>query len=122
MIEMNIMRAQTVGGVRQDPRPCFFFLALCMDLRHWVVEPSNFQYDANSPFTVPVDEVLGILDAIGVIRADSGRLGRMLSLEVGLGNLVIVATILIASWPVVALSTAAIVRRRRVYRASTASD
>ena len=60
---------------KRNERPCFYGLANALDLDYWLVEPTKFAFE-KAGMNVPVDEVLSVLNAIGVLRGNHKGAGR----------------------------------------------
>jgi prepilin-type processing-associated H-X9-DG protein len=54
----------------KNERPCFYGLANALNLSYWSVEPFNFNFERpGRGMTVPINEVLSVLNRVGVLKA-----------------------------------------------------
>lgn len=52
-----------------NERPCYYGLSSALNLNYWCIEPENFEFDKpGDRMRVPVDELLSVLEQIGVLE------------------------------------------------------
>lgn len=54
-----------------NERPCYYGLSNALNLKYWTIEPANFDFEKPG-MVVPVDELLSVLEQIGVLEPSSG--------------------------------------------------
>jgi len=53
-----------------NERPCYYGLSNALNLKYWTIEPTNFDFEKPG-MVVPVDELLSVLEQIGVLEPSS---------------------------------------------------
>jgi capsular polysaccharide biosynthesis protein len=67
VIEFLPLVSLKVRGLNE--RPCYYGLSSALNLNYWCIEPENFYFDKpGKQMTVNIDELLSVLDQIGVLE------------------------------------------------------